>query len=129
MRFLSAAAVYVIITQFYILATLVVRTITFQFRIAGAAIPPVWVLIGSFAIVILFGTGLLMLPRATPVDKPIGFVDALFTATSATCVTGLIVRDTGTEFTRWGQTVILGMIQLGGLGIMVFATVFAMLAG
>ena len=129
MRFLSAAALYVIITQVYILATLIVRTITFQFRIAGAAIPPVWALIGSFAIVILFGTALLMLPRATPVDKPIGFTDALFTATSATCVTGLIVRDTGTEFTRWGQTVILAMIQLGGLGIMVFATVFAMLAG
>lgn len=128
-RLLSAAAVYVIITQFYILATLIVRTITFQFRIAGAAIPPVWVLIGSFAIVILFGTGLLMLPRAAPPGKPIGFTDALFTATSATCVTGLIVRDTGTEFTHWGQVVILGMIQLGGLGIMVFATVFAMLAG
>ncbi|MCD4699675.1 MAG: hypothetical protein K8R91_03770, partial [Phycisphaerae bacterium] len=128
-RLLSAAAVYIVITQVYILAVLIVRTIGFQFKVAGAGIHPIWVLIGSFVIVILFGTGLLMLPRATPQDNPLGFTDALFTATSATCVTGLIVRDTGTEFARFGQVVILAMIQLGGLGIMVFGTVFALLAG
>ncbi len=128
-RLLSAAAVYVVITQVYILAILVVRTVGFQFKVAGAGIHPIWVLIGSFVMVILFGTGLLMLPKAVPQENPLGFTDALFTATSATCVTGLIVRDTGTEFARFGQVVILAMIQLGGLGIMVFGTVFALLAG
>ncbi|MDY7010643.1 MAG: potassium transporter TrkG [Planctomycetota bacterium] len=128
-RLLSTAAGYVVFTQVYILVVLIVRTIGFQFKVAGAGIHPIWVLIGSFVIVILFGAGLLMLPRATPHDNPLGFSDALFTATSATCVTGLIVRDTGTEFARFGQVVILSMIQLGGLGIMVFGTVFALLAG
>ncbi len=128
-RLLSAAAVYVVITQVYILAVLIVRTVGFQFKVAGAGIHPIWVLIVSFVIVILFGTGLLMLPKAAPQESPLGFTDALFTATSATCVTGLIVRDTGTEFARFGQVVILAMIQLGGLGIMVSGTVFALLAG
>ena len=128
-RLLSAAAVYVVITQVYILAVLVIRTVGFQFKVAGAGIHPVWVLIGSFVIVILFGTGLLLLPKATPQENQIGFTDALFTTTSATCVTGLIVRDTGTQFARFGQVVILALIQLGGLGIMVFGTVFALLAG
>ncbi len=129
LKLLSAATLYVVITQVYILAVLVIRTIGFQFKVAGAGIHPVWILIGSFVIVILFGAGLLMLPKAAPQDNPLGFTDALFTATSATCVTGLIVRDTGTEFARFGQVVILAMIQLGGLGIMVSGTIFALLVG
>ena len=55
--------------------------------------------------------------------------DALFTAVSATCVTGLVVRDTGRDFTPFGQAVILVLIQLGGLGIMLFGTVLAMWVG
>ncbi len=129
LRLLPAATVYVIITQVYILAALVIRTAGFQFRIAESGIPPAWTLIGSFAVVILFGAGLLMLPRAAPVEKPLSVTDAVFTATSATCVTGLIVRDTGDEFTVFGQVVILVLIQLGGLGIMIFGTLFALLAG
>ncbi len=129
LRLLPAATVYVIITQVYILAALVIRTVGFQFRIAESGIPPAWTLIGSFAVVILFGAGLLMLPRAAPVDKPLSVTDAVFTATSATCVTGLIVRKTGDEFTLFGQVVILVLIQLGGLGIMIFGTLFALLAG
>jgi len=129
-KLLSVAAAYVVITQIYILAVLVTRLVGFQIKVAGSGIHPIWVLIGSFAVVILFGTALLMLPRASPdPGRPVAFVDALFTATSGTCVTGLLVRDTATEYTAFGQTVILGLIQLGGLGIMVFGTVFALLAG
>src|SRR5690606_21164162 len=74
------------------------------------------VFVGSFATLIVGGTGLLMLPMATPADRPIRFIDALFSATSAGCVTGLVVRDTGSGFTRFGQSVILALFQLGGLG-------------
>ena len=82
---------------------------------------PLRKLIGSFLGLILLGTALLKLPAATPPDRPIGWIDALFTATSATCVTGLVVRDTGTEFTLFGQLVILGLIQAGGLGLLTFS--------
>jgi len=69
-----------------------------------------------------------MLPRASTGEN-LSFVDALFTATSATCVTGLIVKDTGRDFSLMGQVVILTLIQLGGLGIVVFGVVFALLLG
>ena len=83
-------------------------------------------LAGSFAMLILAGTLLLLLPRASAVpDKPIGLLDALFTATSASCVTGLSVRDTGTEFTPFGQGILLALFQAGGLGIMTFVAFLA----
>ena len=85
-------------------------------------------LIASFVVLIVTGAGLLMLPRAST-NEPLGFVDALFTATSATCVTGLVVKDTGQDFTFMGQVVILVLIQLGGLGIVVSGAVFALLLG
>jgi trk system potassium uptake protein TrkH len=72
----------------------------------------------SFAGAIGLGTLLLLLPRATATGISMPFVDALFTAASATCVTGLIVVDTGTYFSRFGQGIILFLIQLGGIGIM-----------
>jgi len=74
------------------------------------------------------GTLLLSLPRAT-VCGYIHPVDALFTATSATCVTGLIVVDTGSYFTRFGQGIILGLIQIGGLGLMSFTAFFSTIMG
>ena len=83
----------------------------------------------SFALMIAACTLLLKLPRATPVGQSIGWIDALFTATSAVCVTGLIVRDTATQFTPFGQTIIGVFIQLGGLGIMSFGAVLAALLG
>jgi trk system potassium uptake protein TrkH len=76
-----------------------------------------------FIAVILAGAALLSLPAAWGGDEPLGVLDALFTATSAVCVTGLIVVDTA-EFTRYGQTLILLLIQFGGLGIVTFATLF-----
>jgi trk system potassium uptake protein TrkH len=85
-------------------------------------------LLGSFAAAILLGTIVLWLPWSHEA-KEMGFVDALFTATSAVCVTGLIVLDSGKDFTFFGQTVILALIQVGGLGIMTLAALAFVLAG
>jgi len=128
-KILPAGALYVLITQAYLLTALLLRAISVNLLFTGSGIHPTWLLIGSFAFMILFGSGLLMLPAATPPASPISYQDALFTATSATCVTGLIVRDTGADFTPFGQAVILVLIQLGGLGIMLFGTMLAMLIG
>ncbi|MEQ9378600.1 MAG: potassium transporter TrkG [Imperialibacter sp.] len=85
---------------------------------------PANLFIFSFALIVLLGCGLLMLPNAT--YEGIGFVDALFTSTSAVCVTGLIVVDTGSYFTTFGQVVILGLIQVGGIGILTFTSFFGL---
>jgi trk system potassium uptake protein TrkH len=90
--------------------------------------PPAWVAL-SFLGLILAGTLLLKLPVATPGGQPIGWVDALFTSTSASCVTGLAVRDTGTGFTGFGQGVLLALIQVGGLGVMTFSLFYLVLGG
>ncbi len=85
-------------------------------------------LIGTFGGLILLGTLLLSLPFAHTAD-PVSPLDAFFTATSAVCVTGLIVVDTGTAFSFAGQTVILLLIQFGGLGIMTFAALIIQVTG
>ncbi|MFW6274442.1 MAG: TrkH family potassium uptake protein [Spirochaetota bacterium] len=85
------------------------------------ATQPAQTILFSFLMVILSGTLLLMLPGATTAAGGLGFIDALFTATSAVCVTGLIVVDTATAFTVWGKLVILGLIQVGGLSIMIIS--------
>jgi trk system potassium uptake protein TrkH len=77
---------------------------------------PAAVLIGGFAVIILLGTVLLSLPWAAADGRSIGPIDALFTSTSAVCVTGLIVKDTPVDFSLFGQIVILVLIQLGGFG-------------
>jgi len=83
----------------------------------------------SFAALIVCGTLLLKLPAATPHGASIGWIDALFTSTSASCVTGLAVRDTGAGFSALGQGVILLLVQVGGLGVMTFALFFVVLGG
>ncbi|MFH0993226.1 MAG: potassium transporter TrkG, partial [bacterium] len=80
----------------------------------------------GFAIIIIIGTMLLMLPLANKSGTTISFLNALFTSTSATCVTGLVVFDTYTQFTLFGQIVILILIQIGGLGFMTVAVMFAL---
>ncbi|WP_082799313.1 TrkH family potassium uptake protein [Geobacillus icigianus] len=95
----------------------------------GAFLDPPKILVLGFALIILAGALLLTIPMATVNGKGLPFLDALFTATSATCVTGLVVVDTGTTFTLFGQLVILALIQVGGLGFMTFATLFAFLLG
>lgn len=88
---------------------------------------PPQVLALSFLIAIVIGTLLLKLPIAT--TEPINWLDALFTATSATTVTGLAVVDTGTVFTVFGQIVIMILIQIGGLGLMTFAVLIVVVLG
>ena len=90
--------------------------------------PPVIVLI-SFLLAIFIGSLLLMLPNATVDGQRTSFMGAVFTSTSATCVTGLIVYDTATHFTMFGQTIILFLIQIGGLGIMTISSAFAIMLG
>jgi Trk-type K+ transport system membrane component len=84
---------------------------------------PAIVFVGSFFAIIILGSFLLMLPNAT--TNGISFTDALFTSTSAVCVTGLIVLDTANDFTTIGQTIIISLIQIGGLGILTFTSFFA----
>lgn len=83
----------------------------------------------GFAGVILAGTVLLMLPVSSGNGTAASFGDALFTATSAVCVTGLVVRDTASCWSGFGQAVILAMIQIGGLGVVTVAASFALLSG
>ena len=83
----------------------------------------------GFLAVILLGTVLLALPAASRSGKGIGLFDSLFTATSAVCVTGLVAVDTGTTFSLFGQVVLLVLIQVGGLGFMVFATMIMVALG
>jgi trk system potassium uptake protein len=75
----------------------------------------------SFGAAILLGTAVLMFPACSTSRESIGLIDAAFTSTSAVCVTGLIVLDTGSDFSPLGEAVILILIQLGGLGIMTFS--------
>ncbi len=107
--------------------SLTVAFIAISFKIAdfgNAAIHPALLFILSFAFVILMGTFGLMLPEAS--QKPVSFLQALFTSTSAVTVTGLTVLDTGKDFTFLGQCIIMMLLQLGGLGILTITNLFAL---
>lgn len=95
--------------------------------ISSWKLTPYQILTLGFAGLILLGTFLLMLPISNVKGEVMPFIDALFTATSAVCVTGLIVVDTGTYFSLFGQLVIIGLIQSGGFGIMTMATLMAVI--
>jgi len=84
---------------------------------------PARLFVGSFLGLVILGSLLLMLPKAT--REPISYIDAVFTSTSAVCVTGLIVVDTATQFSKFGQVIIMLLIQVGGLGIMTFTSYFS----
>jgi len=87
---------------------------------------PPRILVSGFALIILLGALLLSMPFASVSGERLPFIDALFTATSATCVTGLVVVDTGTYFSIWGQIILMCLFQLGGLGFMTMATLVAL---
>ena len=112
----------------YLVVQVVVKVCRTTVDMAATGNNPTKTLIISFVVLISCGAGILMLPKATTGEN-ISFIDALFTTTSAACVTGLTVKDTGADFTLMGQTVILALIQLGGLGIVVFGAVLALLLG
>ena len=90
---------------------------------------PLPVIASGFAALILLGSVLLSLPVASAQAQPVSWYDALFTSTSAVCVTGLVVRDTGTAYSVFGHAVLLVLIQMGGLGFMTFATLVFRLMG
>ena len=124
----DSAAVRRVAVGFYLVLQVVIKVCRTVVNLAASGRSPTRTLIVSFLVLIVSGAGLLMLPRASATEN-VSFVDALFTATSATCVTGLIVKNTGNDFSLMGQLVILSLIQLGGLGIVVFGAVFALLLG
>lgn len=117
----SAGALTFNLVKLFLLLSLCLQLLRATQRLFIKGVRPELVLAGSFATLILIGTFLLLLPNASAKpEQPIGVVDALFTATSAACVTGLVVRDTGTDFSPFGQMVILALFQVGGLGIITF---------
>ncbi len=93
------------------------------------SLKPAQIIILSFAAVILIGTLLLMLPISAASGEVTSFTNAIFTSTSAVCVTGLVVVDTGTYWSVFGKTVILLLIQIGGLGFMTMTTSVAIILG
>ena len=92
-------------------------------------VTPAQIIITSFLLLILLGALLLMLPFASRQPGSASFLDALFTATSATCVTGLVVHDTVQYWTPFGQAVILLLIQIGGIGVVTMAVVVFIFSG
>lgn len=115
-------------SRWFIYGLLAVLTIIHSsrqvFTVIQHRIRPSLLFIFSFAFVILVGTGLLMLPNAT--TSGIHFIDALFTATTSVCVTGLTTVDVATQFTAAGHIIILLLIQVGGIGVMTFTSFFAL---
>ncbi len=111
-----------ITAQMIVIFVLLVEISTGSLQLSNRNTNPALLFAGSFLFLIFFGAGLLLLPNAT--YDGISFTDAVFTSTSAVCVTGLIVVDTATYFTPLGQGIILLLIQLGGLGIMTFTSFF-----
>lgn len=91
-------------------------------HMAERILTPIRLIMFSFFVVIMIGTALLMLPFSTTSPGSLSFVDALFTATSATCVTGLVVNTVSTDFTTFGHVVILFLVQIGGLGFMTISS-------
>jgi len=125
LEFNNFRSFYEVVTTIFVLVLVGVEISKVSTRISGAKLKPAVTFISSFLLIIVLGTGLLMLPAMTTSPRPMAFLDALFTAASATCVTGLIVVDTATYFTFKGQLIILFLIQIGGIGMVTFATFFA----
>nr|MDT0657654.1 potassium transporter TrkG [Micromonospora sp. DSM 115978] len=96
-------------------------------RLSEALRHPARLVMVGFGVAVLTGTALLSLPVATASGTGAGWVVALFTATSAVCVTGLVIEDTGTYWSGFGEVVILGLIQIGGFGIMTLASLLGLL--
>ena len=120
----SLAKGYIVVLQVYLVLLILGEAVRANRSVASTRIAPARTVIASFLLVIVVGALLLATPRAT-VGGQITPIDSLFTATSAVCVTGLIVVDTGSHFTRFGHAIILTLIQLGGLGLITFVTFFA----
>lgn len=126
---LQAGAGLIILRHVFHLIGLFSRSSKFSKVLRNVTLNTAQIVAISFIVTILVGTILLTFPSATEDGKGASFVDALFTATSATCVTGLVVHDTGSYFSTFGEWVILILIQLGGLGIMTYSVFIALIFG
>ena len=115
--------IYLIFIQFYFLIIVLIELAKMSSTLGKYHLSPPILMVASFLFLIIIGTILLMMPRMT--TNGISFIDALFTATSASCITGLSVVSTSYCFTIKGQIVILVLIQLGGMSILSFATFFS----
>ncbi|MDW7692760.1 potassium transporter TrkG [Flammeovirgaceae bacterium SG7u.111] len=111
--------------SFYLITLIVLELTKVSAKISDLKLKAAATFIYSFILLVLTGTGMLTLPAMTKQSGSMPFLDALFTSVSASCVTGLTVVDTGTFFTLKGQLVILLLFQMGGIGIVSFATFFA----
>ncbi len=117
---------YVVMTQIYLFYMLLVKISKINyFFLPVIRIGPLQLFVLSFAFITIGGALLLMMPRATVGYQSMPFLDALFTSTSAVCVTGLTVTDTATYFTLLGKIIIILLIQIGGLGLMTFTSFFS----
>lgn len=121
--------VFSVVRQVVIAVMLISRIRRARSLVKLLELKPAQLMLTGFLAAIGVGTVLLMLPAATVSGARMPLIDAAFTATSAICVTGLIVEDTATYFTLYGQLVILALIQIGGLGIMTFSVSLAVLLG
>ncbi len=115
---------YRVMVSLYMLVLLVIELLETRIHQRTLSIKPSFAFILSFILLILTGAGLFMMPKMTNAPEGMRFLDALFMSASASCVTGLSVVDPSTYFTFGGQVVLLFLIQLGGLGILTFATFF-----
>ncbi len=125
----SVAKLLLALVQVFLLANVTLRAMQAQEKYISSKIPAEYLLVGSFGALVLLGTCLLWLPGARAEGAaPISLLDAFFTSTSASCVTGLAVRDTGADFSTLGQVVLLLLFQVGGLGIITFVAFGSVLA-
>lgn len=122
----GAEQTLLIIIQIYLVFLVIIKVIQVIPEILAKNKNPARLVLLSFLAVIVVGMLMLMFPAATTDGMGLDIIDALFMATSAVCVTGLIVVDTATHLTMFGQGVILVLIQLGGIGVVTFATFLAM---
>ena len=118
---------YRVMVSLYMLMLLIIELLETKVHLKALQIKPAVTFLLSFLILIAIGTALFMLPKMSMVPGGMRFIVALFMATSASCITGLAVVDPGTYLSFSGQVVLLVLVQLGGLGVMTFATFFAML--
>ena len=116
---------YMLFIQFYFFVLVGIELGKASTRLSLLKMNPPQLLTLSFSILIVVGTGMLMMPEMTREVEYMPFFEALFTSISASCVTGLIVVDTATYFTQKGHIILMLLIQLGGLNILSFATLFA----
>lgn len=130
LRLKSVTKLYLVFVQVFVLFGVLVRALRGQELLLTRDIRPERLFAGGFALLIVLGTLALLLPRSSAdPGNPIGVLDAFFTATSAVCVTGLAVRDTGADYSTLGQLVIVFLFQVGGLGIATFVAWLSVASG